>query len=190
LRSAGRRWGTLAAALTAVAALGVAGAAPGKGPGKGSPEAAVKSFYEAYLEIQPAGVPDEGGREKLHPLVSETLDKLLTDAAKAEADHAHRSQGEDPPLAEGDIFSSLFEGATSYQIISCAPEGPAARCTVALTGGGEDKDEVKWQDRIRLVAAKGGWVVDDIAYGGNWDFGPKGSLQAVLKAVIADSKQP
>jgi hypothetical protein len=30
------------------------------------------------------------------------------------------------------------------------------------------------------------WLVDDILYGGDWDFGPKGSLKAMLRSVIEE----
>ena len=38
------------------------------------------------------------------------------------------------------------------------------------------------------VSTDKGWRVDDIVYGGAWDFGNKGRLSDTLKAVVAESK--
>ena len=41
-----------------------------------------------------------------------------------------------------------------------------------------------WTDTVFLVNTPAGWRVDDIAFGGTWDFGNKGSLSETLKQVI------
>jgi len=152
------------------------------------PEKAAKAFYETYLAVQQAGIPDAAGRKKLHPLLSDTLNAALADAAHAEAAYAKKTEGDAPPLVEGDIFTSLFEGASSYKILSCDAQPKTAVCTVSLTGGSEDSADVSWQDKLVLVSSLHGWLVDDVQYGGNWDFGPKGTLQETLKKLSQDEK--
>jgi len=152
------------------------------------PEKTAKAFYETYLAVQQAGIPDAAGRKKLHPLLSDALNSALSDAARAELAYAEKTEGDAPPLAEGDIFTSLFEGASSYKILSCDTQPKTAICTVSLTGGSEDSAEVSWQDKLVLIAGSHGWLVDDVQYGGNWDFGPKGTLQETLKKLAEDAK--
>ncbi len=152
------------------------------------PQAAAGAFYAAYLKLQPSGIPDEPDLAKLHPLLSPALNQLLTEAARAEAAYAKKTAGEAPPLAEGDVFTSLFEGANAYTIVSCDDHSATATCAVALTGAGEDDAQTKWQDKIELIRGKNAWLVDDIDYGANWDFGPHGTLKSSLKALLADSK--
>jgi hypothetical protein len=46
---------------------------------------------------------------------------------------------------------------------------------------------VDWTDTVVLVKTPAGWRVDDIGYGGNWDFGNHGRLTDSLKSAIKDS---
>ena len=41
-----------------------------------------------------------------------------------------------------------------------------------------------WTDIAYLVNTPQGWRVDDIGFGGNWDFGNKGRMSETLKMVI------
>ena len=65
-----------------------------------------------YGSFQPSdGIPDAGARARLQPSLSPALNKLLSDAAAAQARFSAKIK-DSPPLIEGDLFSSLFEGAT------------------------------------------------------------------------------
>ena len=54
--------------------------------------------------------------------MSPALNKLLAEGAAAEARFAAKVKGA-PPLIEGDIFTSLFEGATAWKLGACAASG-------------------------------------------------------------------
>ncbi len=166
--------------------------------GDAGPEAdasrAAAVFYDIVLSERSGGVPGEEMRDRLRTVISPDLDSLIAQAAEAERRHTERTQNSEPPYLQGDIFSSLFEGPTAYEVGTCEQRdenGDAlARCDVLLVH--EADEPVQWTDRAILVANGGPedrrWLVDDIQYGGDWDFAMKGSLKASLKAVIAEEE--
>lgn len=151
----------------------------------------VNGFYGAYATFHPSdGIPDAAGRAKYEPFISSALDTLLkqSDDAEIKFNKAHKDS---PPLIEGDLFTSNFEGATAYKAGSCSGDTKSGRCAVSLTydpgktNNPKDKP-ITWTDTIYLVAGSGGWRIDDIGYGGSWDFGNKGKLSETLHSVIRD----
>ncbi|MBX3496318.1 MAG: hypothetical protein KF769_08760 [Parvibaculum sp.] len=157
---------------------------------RGAAEVAAK-FYDIRLSERSGGVPEGDFRTRLRPVVSPALDSLFAQAAEAERRHTERTNNSEPPYLQGDIFSSLFEGATGYEIGKCEDDEEALAatvvCDVMLVHDTED-EPVQWTDRVVLVSDNGRWMVDDIRYGGDWDFASKGSLQPMLKAVIAEEE--
>lgn len=181
-RRSGRR------ALIAFLALAAAACSDARDDQRSARESA-SHFYETYLKFHPSGVPDDKQREQFRLLVSTELNGLLTDAAAAEAAYAKETKGESPPLVEGDLFTSLFEGAESYNIGACAIDKEPASCVADLTYTDQrDKSKVVWQDRIYLVRENGKWLVDDIEFLGTWEFMHKGRLKNLLKQVIEEAK--
>jgi hypothetical protein len=165
--------------------LAVVGAACSRGGDEKAIRDSVAAFYNLYLKTHPAGVPDDKLREQLQPLVSAELSDLLNDAAVAEAAYAKETKGESPPLVEGDLFTSLFEGAEAYTLGACKTQGDAASCAVDLSYTDKrDNSKTAWQDRIYLVREDGKWLVDDIEFLGTWEFMHKGRLKDLLDQVI------
>jgi hypothetical protein len=159
--------------------------------GDDNPGKTVAAFYSLYLQERPRGVPDAALREKFKPLISRELGDLLDAAAAAEDLHVRKTSNEEPPLVEGDLFSSLFEGATAFTPGKCAVEGDHAYCDADLAfiepgsePGGQNKPTT-WTDKVALIRSPQGWLVDDIAFGGAWDFGQHGMLRATLRQVAA-----
>jgi hypothetical protein len=150
-------------------------------------KAAAEAFYAAYATFHPSdGIPDASGRAKYWPLITPALEKLLVDADGAEASFAKANKGS-PPLIEGDLFTSNFEGATSSEVGACKGDAKAGQCSVALVyDDGKDKP-VMWSDTVYLVATPAGWRVDDIAFGATWEFGNKGRLTKALKDTIENA---
>ncbi len=152
----------------------------------------VTGFYGAYQTFHPSdGIPDAKGRAKYEPYISPALDKLLMEGDKAE-DRFAKANKDSPPLIEGDLFTSNFEGATSYKLGACAANGKTGTCKVTLTDDpgktNNPKDKpFSWTDTVFLVDTQSGWRVDDIGYGGNWDFGNKGKMTGTLKGAIQDA---
>jgi hypothetical protein len=151
------------------------------------PETAATGFLSVYASFHPSdGIPDSGARARLQPYLSAALNKLLADAAAAEARFSARIK-DSPPLIEGDLFSSLFEGATGSKLGACTISGNQARCPVAFTHTSSNGKATNWTDTLLVVNTAQGWRVDDIAYGGNFQFGNTGRLSDTLKTVISEA---
>ena len=150
-----------------------------------TPDKVAAAFYAVLPHG--GGLPDPAGTARLKPFLSERLAALLDRAVGAGRRFSARNP-KAPPLLEGDLFSSQFEGFTSYQVSGCAVAATAARCTVALTyqpsaqPGGK---QVNWNDALLLTKSGAEWKVDDIAYQGNFAFGNTGLLSDTLKFTDA-----
>lgn len=154
--------------------------------GLSTPEAAAQAFYAAVEALPVRGVPDAAGLAMLQPLISDDLAGRLAAAEEAEATHAIASNGEAPPLFEGDVFSSLFEGATSYQIDTCTETGAEANCTVSLNRT-DLSGTTDWTDTVVLVKVDEAWKVNNIVYGGDWEFATTGTLGELLDGLSAST---
>ena len=146
--------------------------------------ATAAGFYGVLKTTQPRGVPDDADRAKLAPYLSPTLEASLKAAADAEARFA-KANKDSPPLVEGDLFSSLFEGITAFEVKACTGDAAKGSCAVALTYDDHHDKPAQWTDTVYLVKTPAGWRVDDIGYGGDWAFGNKGRLSETLKQVLS-----
>jgi hypothetical protein len=146
-------------------------------------------FYAAYSTFHPSdGIPDAAGRAKYAPYISQGLNALLVQARAAEEKFA-RANKDVPPLIEGDLFTSNFEGATAYKIGACTGDAKTGHCAIHLTFNpgptGNPKDKpFTWTDTAYLVNSAEGWKLDDIGFGGNWDFGNKGRMRQTLDVAV------
>jgi hypothetical protein len=147
------------------------------------------SFYRAVLEGDRGGVPDAKARARLAHLLSAPLKELLEQADATERDYRDATRGEVPPLVEGDLFSSLFEGPTAFEIGACETTPAGASCEVALRYEPPgDPQKTRWKDHVLLVKDDEGWRVDDVVYGGDWEFMHKGTLRGVLASTIRQGR--
>jgi hypothetical protein len=151
---------------------------------------AIDGFYRVHQQSSQDNVPDSKQRAKYAPYISPDLAKLLTEADAAEGRFA-KANKDSPPLVEGDLFSPNFEGISAFKVNTCTAAGSIAHCKVKLHFADRSprpqEKPVDWVDTVTMVKTPAGWRVDDIAYGGNWDFGKHGTLKAILKKVIAES---
>ena len=92
-----------------------------------------------------------------------------------------------PPLIEGDIFSSLFEGPTAWKVVACNGDNKTARCNVSLTHQDAGQKPVSWTDTL-VLANENGWKVDDVAYDANFAFGNTGTLNEMLKMAESEAQ--
>jgi hypothetical protein len=149
---------------------------------------AVNAFYNTYLTVKPLGVPAEKELTKFKPYLSASLMKLLNESAQAEEKYRRVTKGEVPPLVEGDLFTSLFEGATSFKVLSC--EAATGSCLVELSYvEAVNGPPTKWKDKAYLVKDSRGWLITDIEYLGEWQFMHKGRLQELLKQVVKEGNE-
>jgi len=157
------------------------------------PAAAVEAFYAVYapLHVQGGGIPDATERVRYAPVLSPRLNKQLVSAAAAQARLTAKVKNAVPPMLEGDIFSSLFEGASAWKVGACQVTGASARCPVALSyvppqvPGRKAEKPANWNDTVLLVATPQGWKVDDVVYDAGFAFGNTGRLSSMLDMVVA-----
>ncbi len=176
------------------AALLLLGSAPAfaQGPA-GDPAAAVEAFYAVYgpLHVQGGGLPDATARVRYAPVFSPRLNKQLVEAAAAQARLTAKVKNAVPPMLEGDIFSSLFEGASAWKVGACQITGKTARCPVALSyvppPGRKTEKPANWNDTVLLVTTPQGWKVDDVIYDAGFTFGNTGRLSSMLAMVVASN---
>jgi len=141
-------------------------------------------FYGAYMTLHPSdGIPDKATRAKFAPFVSPALDELLVEGDAAEGRYRTATKNQSPPLVEGDLFTSNFEGVTAYKIGTCAADAKGGHCAVALAYDDKKGKPLTWTDTVHLVQTPQGWRVDDIVYGG---FGNGGRLTLTLTHAIAE----
>jgi hypothetical protein len=156
------------------------------------PAAAVNEFYAVYKDQHAGGgIPDATGRLRYTPVLSPRLNKQLADAAAAQARLTAKVRNAVPPMLEGDIFSSLFEGATAWKVGACQGDAKTARCPVVLsyappaTPNTKAPKPANWNDTVVVVNTPQGWKVDDVIYDAGFAFGNTGRLSGMLQMVVA-----
>jgi hypothetical protein len=148
--------------------------------------AAANAFYTALAGAdRGGGIPNAAARIRLQPLLSPELNKALADAAAAEGRFAAKNK-DAPPMIEGDLFSSLFEGPTGWKVGVCLGDDKEARCAISLTHQDPGQKPVSWIDTLVMVN-RNGWKVNDIAYDANFAFGNTGTLSDMLKMTLHEA---
>lgn len=147
------------------------------------PTVPVGRFYGAYVGHGISGAPTDSQLSALTPHLSDTLRGLLAAARRVRDEEARMAPGEKPSFADGDLFSSLFEGPTRYEVLPADTSGPPYRVPVRLTYDGATP-AVSWTDTALVVRENDRLVVGDIAFGGTWDFGNKGALRRGLEQAL------
>jgi hypothetical protein len=151
---------------------------------------AVSNFYKTILTFQDGGVPSRKKIDRLSPFLSADFRNLLLGARDAEDKNFQKTKGTEPPLVEGRLFYSFFEGADKYTAMKFEPSKKHVSYLIKL----EYRDPygkheiVKWQDRVILIKENNRWVVHDLELLGKWQFGDKGKLSDILRGVIKEGK--
>ncbi len=109
-------------------------------------------------------------------LFSPELKKVLEDAvsaSKADIERIKKSEYPDdkPFLLEGSVFTSQYEGFTSYKIKkihTADPSDKSIKADVELENASFSPKTV-WTDQIQLIKIDGTWKIDNINFGDNPD---------------------
>ena len=165
---------TLVISLLAWAALVQAEPAPPVIPAE--PAEAAKAFYSALRDLKVDGLPTGMTWLALKPRVTEELATAIFGAQAEQSDFIKNHPDEKPPWVEGDLFSSLFEGPQKLDMGEAKITGDQAEVPVTCTHT-EGADTTKWTDTLILRKSAKGWLLDDVRYGGTWEFAPKGTLK-------------
>lgn len=163
-----------------IAAAGCAGAPTNETPScpvADTPEGAVCGFYARYLEVRPTGLPTPVQQATLAPWLSGGLEARFDAARRQQERFRAEHPGEKPPLVDGCLFASLFEGPTSFEVGAADAGDGVARVPVKFRHG----NEAAWQDVIVLTREGGRFVIDDIEFAGAGPFNPPGRLSEALE---------
>ena len=150
-------------------------------------EIAISGFYKTIMTFKEGGIPSRKNIYQLMPFISSGFRNLMLKARKMENRHLKKTKNTEPPLYEGSLFYSLFEGADKYTAINAETDKKQVTYLVDLQYTDPyDKDAtLKWQDRVFLIKEKNKWVVNDLELLGKWQFGAKGKVSDILKEVIS-----
>lgn len=150
----------------------------------------VQAFLAQYREQFFRGLPDATQAAALAPHLSPRLNGLLHDALAGQQAYKARYPSDKPPMIDGDIFSSLFEGASSGEIDAVEEADGHVTVRVKYTYSDPETHKVieTWPDRFLLVRDGSRWLIDDLEYLGGWDFAPRGRLSAALAETAALGK--
>ena len=141
-----------------------------------TPAGAVCGFYTRYLEVRPTGLPTPEQQAALAPWLSDGLEARLDAARRVQARFRTENPGEKPPLVDGCLFASLFEGPTSFSVEAATTGGGVTRVPVQFRYG----SEATWRDVVVLVREGSGYAIDDIEFAGAGPFNPPGKLSEAL----------
>lgn len=148
-------------------------------------KAVVMGFHNSLIEDPMMGVPSTEALKKISPFISARLQAQLAAARAAEEATQLRHHGTEPPMVQGSLFHSMFEGA--QRVVDIQPEQDSAIYKVTfeyLPFADTETERVQWHDRTFVVLEQGRYVVDDVEYLGEWQFKPVGKLSDLLQRVI------
>ena len=151
-------------------------ATPTQGPG-----ALVEDFYVMHKRLGNSGLPNAGAANAYNAFLCLGLSDLILDARKRQQQFIASHPDDKPPLIEGDLFSSLFEGPETAKAGETVFDGNSARVSLELRSDAGAK-VLKWTDTVVLRLDDGIWCIDDVEYQGKWPFANRGKLSESLKA--------
>jgi hypothetical protein len=137
----------------------------------------VCAFYERYLAIRPSGLPTAAQQAELEPWLSDRLERQLDAARVVQAAYRQAHPGEKPPLVDGFLFASLFEGPTDFAVGTASTGNELTRVPVMFSYG----TEATWQDTVLLAREGDRYVIDDVELAGAGPFNPAGRLSELLQ---------
>lgn len=178
-------------AVAAILALLLAACGPRTEPPVAPPAApgeleAAQIIFDQITALRVSGLPNEQQMQALAPLLTPELRQSMEAARAWQSAEIARMQAQGsedkPPFIEGDLFSSLFEGAQTARAVAFTRRGD--RIVVTLDRSyGAGADRVQWQDRALLRRVGERYRLDDIEYGGDWAFqAGTSTLRNTLKA--------
>ncbi len=161
-----------------------------------------KSGHDAAIALQVDRLYTSYGRSGQNIYEQPVPQGLFTDRLRTLLERAVRTSEEDvervknseypddkPLLLEGSVFTSLYEGYTSYHIRKIMISNTSkekAEATVEFENAAV-APKIVWKDRIVLVKDSGSWKIDNILFGDNPDLK---DLRSSLENFIGEVRQP
>jgi hypothetical protein len=155
-----------------------------------TPQGVVKGFYDWRIHSQMTGAPDAQQLAEMQPYISAELHELLAkvrpEATDAKPAKKKKQRGK-RAFAEGDLFSSIFDGPTTFKIDDVATQGADQFVPVTFTSA-KQLPSINWVDRVKVINENGHYVVADIEYASHWEFGVRATLIDALQGKTPPRK--
>lgn len=148
-------------------------------------EAPVNRFISFYFHEYKRGLPGDSQLAELGNFVTPELLALFEAANQGEDCYAKQFNHEGAPAVQGDLFSSLFEGATSatYRLIALGSDTAIAEIEWTNDDKHLSPEAFVWRDRVFLVNTMNGWRIADFTHDGTWEFMMDGNVSQILRTV-------
>jgi hypothetical protein len=140
---------------------------------------AANRFYRTYLKLNPRGLPTEEEMKAFGPLFTAELLELISAARHEQQKFIREHPDQKPPLIEGNLFASNYEGVSSFSRGTPTYNDDKASNPVYLEYR-EGKSIGRWIDVIVLERANKEWRVWDIFLNAPWPFRSGPNLRAML----------
>lgn len=150
-----------------------------------TPVDVVGGFYAERIKSNSTGAPT--GRELVafSSYLSPELVCLLSAALRYNEQFAKTHPDDKPPFAEGDLYSSVFEGPTRFKVGAATLDGDTYSVrTRFYLDDGDSQDDKGWEDVAELTRYRNRWLIADISYQGGFEFGNHGRLTESLRSVL------
>lgn len=150
-----------------------------------TPRQTAEDFRAFYFRDHGRGMPSSAELDKLAPLLTQKLQEQFKAAIEAHECHHAKAGNSEPPIVQGDLLTSLFEGATSGGVGPINTKGAHAVAEMHWTYGPSqfDTQPTQWTDALLLERDNGLWRIADIEHRGTWDFAQKGLLSERLTLI-------
>lgn len=162
-------------------------------PSVTSERAAIRSAAQAFcteLRREPIrGLPTDAQLQRLSAHLTPELQQLFRIAKAIQSEQIRKHPDEKPYWIEGDLFSSLFEGVSSWSLgeVFSAPTVDAT-VKVVQTYSEPNPEPVTWTDTLVWKRRGQQWLLDDVLMGGEWAFKSGRSLRSQLPGGAHDDE--
>jgi len=170
--------------MTSLLTALVLSACSGSGDETHLQEQVIDGFYQQHLKMRHGGLPSTEELTQLQPYVSQNLLGVLSKAAETEVKYHAAGEESQAPLVDGDLFTSLFEGASSWSLENCDSDNQRATCLVKFIHENENGSNEHWQDKLVLVKENQQWHIDDIQFLGSGQSSQQEYLSETLASII------
>jgi hypothetical protein len=139
---------------------------------------AVKDFYDWRIAEQTKGMPSAEQLARMEPYLSKELRALLKETS---GDYEpSKAPSEARTIENGDWFTSMFDGPTSFRVGEVQTDGARHIVAVRFTAA-QQLPAVNWHDRIVVIEEDGRHVIANVQYENHWAFKDDATLIDALK---------
>ena len=124
----------------------------------------INAFYTKHK-----GPLEDADKNLLSASLSSLVEKAIAEEVKSAEELKALKSTDKPAMIEGDIFTSLSECFTSYEIGETKIYDDRAAVLVEFTNN-KSGSEI-WKDEIELIKENGAWKIDNVRYKGERSVG-------------------